>query len=128
MPTRTGAASRKTTRRRLLLYGQGCDKGDTDACAAGCDHGDAIRCLRVGVLSATGGKDLGRAAAFFRKACDQGHPLGCRELSFMYREGNIAVQKDADKASEYFKKSDELLKTACSAPTKPDYCELSHEN
>src|SRR5882757_6154816 len=123
----SGRGVAKDDAQASALLGKGCDNGDIDACAAACDHGDAIRCLRVGVLSATGGKDFGRAAAFFRKACDQGHPLGCRELSFMYREGNIAVAKDPDKTAEYFKKAEDLRKANCSAAVKPDYCEEAQE-
>jgi TPR repeat protein len=106
------------------FLGKACDEGVQEGCVRSCDfYGDAIRCLHVAVLAAQGGKDLQRAGAYYRKACDHGHPLACREVGRMYREG-IGVNKDGAQAAAYSSKADELFKSACAAPTKPDYCDL----
>jgi TPR repeat protein len=106
------------------LLGRACEDGDEEACVQACDQSkEAIRCLRVGVLAAKGAKDPRRAAAYYRKACDLGHPLGCRELGIMYRDG-VTVPKDVDQAGALLKKSDELMRTACAGTPKPDYCDL----
>jgi TPR repeat protein len=106
------------------LLAQACEAGEQDACRDACDNlGDAPRCLRVGVLSATGGKDPHRAAAYYEKACDRGHPLGCKELSLMYRDG-AGVEKNADRAAELWKRADSLMQSACAGPARPEYCEL----
>jgi TPR repeat protein len=106
------------------LLGRACEDGDEEACVAGCDVSkEAVRCLRVGLLSAKGAKDPRRAATYYRKACDLGHPLGCRELGIMYRDG-VSVPKDVDRAGELLKKADDLMRTACAGATKPEYCDL----
>jgi TPR repeat protein len=106
------------------LFGKACDAGDGGACVHGCDDtGDAMRCLRVAVLSQNGGMDLQRASAYFGKACDRGHPLGCRELAKMFEIGS-GVPKDAARAAGLSAKAKAAMKTACGGPNKPDYCEL----
>jgi TPR repeat protein len=107
-----------------MLLGRACEDGDEQACVQACDSSkEAVRCLRVGLLSAKGAKDPRRAATYYGKACDLGHPLGCRELGIMYRDG-VSVPKDVDKAGALLKKADELMRTACAGPTKPEYCDL----
>jgi len=106
------------------LLGRACEDGDEEACVQGCDKSkEAVRCLRVGLLSAKGAKDPNRAANYYRKSCELGHPLGCRELGIMYRDG-VSVPKDVDRAGELLKKADDLMRTACAGATKPDYCDL----
>jgi TPR repeat protein len=119
-----GAGVTKDTAQANEFLGKGCDSGEEESCVRACDLlNDAVRCLRVGVLSSKGAKDPKRAATFFRKACDNGHPLGCRELGMMYRDG-VGLAKDTDKATEFLKRGDELLRTACSGATKPEYCDM----
>ena len=114
----------KDSAQALVFFGRACEEGEEEGCVRACDAlNDAVRCLRVGVLSSKGAKDPKRAAAYFRKACDNGHPLGCKELGAMYRDGN-GVTKDADRATEALKRADELLRTACSGSSKPEYCDL----
>jgi TPR repeat protein len=120
----SGTGVTKDTTQASSFYGQACDDGEEEGCVRACDAlNDAVRCLRVGVLSAKGAKDPKRAAVYFHKACDNGHPLGCKELGAMYRDGN-GVIKDADLATNFLRRGDELLRTACSGATKPDYCDL----
>jgi TPR repeat protein len=112
------------TNQANTLLGKACEDGDEEACVQACDTSkEAVRCLRVGLLSAKGAKDLRRAATYYRKACDLGHPLGCRELGIMHRDG-FGVAKDADIAGQMLKKADELMRTACAGATKPDYCDM----
>jgi TPR repeat protein len=107
-----------------VLRGKACEDGDEEACVQACDNSkEAVRCLRVAVLSVKGAKDLKRAATYYRKACDLGHPLGCREVGGMYRDG-VGVPKDADRAGELLNKADALLRTACAGAPRPDYCDL----
>ncbi len=106
------------------FLGKSCDLGDKNGCAHACDDvGDAIRCLRVGLLAGRGGTDLPRAVAYYRKACDRGHPLGCREAAIILGNGVGATNKDTDRAAELYKKADEMTKVACSRTKKPDFCE-----
>ncbi len=106
------------------FFGKACEEGEEEGCVRACDTlNDAVRCLRVGVLSAKGAKDPKRAATYFRKACENQHPLGCRELGMMYRDGN-GIEKDIDRATEFLKRGDELLRTACSGSAKPEYCDM----
>jgi len=120
----TGAdLPRDETQARAYL-GKACDEGVQEGCVRSCDlYGDATRCLHVAVLAAQGGKDLQRAGAYYRKACEHGHPLACREVGRLYRDG-IGVNRDPALAATYANKADELLKSACAAATKPDYCDL----
>jgi len=120
----SGTGIGKSTERASQFLGKACDAGEEEACVHACDLlSEAVRCLRVGVLSSKGAKDPKRAATFFRKACDNGHPLGCRELGMMYRDG-LGMDRDVDKATQFLKRSDELLRTACSGASKPDYCDM----
>jgi TPR repeat protein len=106
------------------LMGRACEDGDEEACVQACDKlREAVRCLRVGVLSAKGAKDPRRAATYYRKACELGHPLGCREAGIMYQAG-VGVPKDTDLAGQMLKKADELMRTACAGATKPEFCGL----
>jgi TPR repeat protein len=119
-----GTGVTKDASQALNFYGRACEEGDEEGCVRACDAlNDAVRCLRVGVLSAKGAKDPKRAAVYFHKACDNGHPLGCRELGTMYRDG-VGVKQDADLATEFLRRADGLLRTACSGAAKPDYCDL----
>jgi len=119
-----GAGVAKDLAQASASFGKACEEGEEEGCVRACDAlNDPVRCLRVAVLSSKGAKDPIRAATYFRKACDNGHPLGCKELGMMYRDG-IGLTKDADRASEFLKRSDELLRTACSGATKPDYCDM----
>ena len=119
-----GMGVTKDTAQALSFFGRACEEGEEEGCVRACDTlNDSVRCLRVGVLSSKGAKDPKRAAAYFRKACDNGHPLGCKELGSMYRDG-VGVNRDADRATEFLKRADELLRTACSGSSKPDYCDL----
>ena len=119
-----GAGVTKDTTQALSFYGRACEEGEEEGCVRACDTlNDAVRCLRVGVLSAKGAKDPKRAAVYFHKACDNGHPLGCKELGAMYRDG-LGVKQDADLATEFLRRADALLRTACGGATKPDYCDL----
>jgi TPR repeat protein len=114
----------KDTNQAVALMGKACESGNEEACLQGCEVSkEALRCLRVGVLSAKGAKDLKRAAVYYRKACELGHPLGCREAGFMYQDGN-GVAKDPGQAGELLKRADALMRTACAGPQKPDYCDL----
>jgi TPR repeat protein len=106
------------------FLGKACDSGEEEGCVRACDVlNDAVRCLRVGVLSSKGAKDPKRAATYFRKACENNHPLGCRELGMMYRDG-VGIEKDIDRATQFLKRGDELLRTACSGDSKPEYCDM----
>jgi TPR repeat protein len=106
------------------LQGKACEDGDEESCVQACDKlREAVRCLRVGVLSAKGAKDPRRAATYYRKACELGHPLGCREAGIMYQQG-MGVPQDTDLAGKMLKKADELMRTACAGPTKPEFCGL----
>jgi TPR repeat protein len=119
-----GAGVLKDTGQASAFLGRACEAGEEEACVRACDLlNDSVRCLRVGVLSSKGAKDLTRAASYFRKACENGHPLGCREAGTMYRDGS-GVPKDADRASQLFRRADELRSTACGGVTKPDYCDM----
>jgi TPR repeat protein len=114
----------KDTGQASAFLGRACEAGEEEACVRACDVlNDSVRCLRVGVLSGKGAKDLTRAASYFRKACDNGHPLGCREAGTMYRDG-FGVPKDANRATQLLRRADELLRTACSAASRPDYCDM----
>ena len=46
-----------------------------------------------------------------------------KKLGTMYRDGN-GIEKDIDRATEFLKRGDELLRTACSGSAKPDYCDM----
>ena len=119
-----GAGVPKDTAQASLFLGKACEAGEEEACVRACETlNDPVRCLRVAVLSAKGAKDPKRAAAYFRKACDNGHPLGCRELGTMYRDG-VGVNKDTDRATEFLRRADELIRTACAGAAKPDYCDM----
>jgi TPR repeat protein len=119
-----GVGVTKDTTQALSFYGRACEEGEEEGCVRACDTlSDAVRCLRVGVLSSKGAKDPKRAAVYFHKACDNGHPLGCKELGAMYRDGN-GVKQDADLATEFLRRADALLRTACTGASKPDYCDL----
>jgi TPR repeat protein len=119
-----GAGVPKDTGQASAFLGRACEAGEEEACVRACDAlNDSVRCLRVGVLSSKGAKDLTRAASYFRKACDNGHPLGCREAGSMYRDG-FGVPKDADRATQLLRRGDELRRTACTGMTKPDYCDM----
>jgi TPR repeat protein len=120
----SGAGVAKDDAQGHTYLGKACDDGLQEACVRACDlFGDAIRCLHVAVLAAQGGKDLQRAGAYYRKACDHGHPLACREVGRMYRDG-IGLSKDPAQAVEYQEKADAILKSACTAAPKPDFCDL----
>src|SRR5439155_7870663 len=119
-----GVGVAKDTTQALSFFGRGCEEGEEEACVRACDAlNDAVRCLRVAVLSSKGAKDPKRAAVYFHKACDNGHPLGCKELGTMYRDG-LGVKQDADLATTFLKRADDLLRTACSGSTKPEYCDM----
>jgi TPR repeat protein len=119
-----GSGVSKDTTQASSFYGKACDNGDEEGCVRACDTlNDAVRCLRVAVLSDQGAKDPKRAAVYLHKACDNGHPLGCKFLGERYRDGN-GVKQDADLATEFLRRADALLRTACSGATKPDYCDL----
>ncbi len=81
-----------------------------------------MRCLRTGLLAGKGGADLQRAVAYYKKACEKGHPLGCREAGFILRDG-VGVTRDADKAGEMFRRADAIIKSSCVGTSKPDFCE-----
>jgi hypothetical protein len=120
----SGSGVTKDRSRALDFLGRACDSGEEEACVRACDTlNDAVRCLRVGVLSAKGAKDPKRAAVYYRKACENGHPLGCREIGSMYRDGQ-GVDKDVDRATEFLRRGDQLLKTACAGDAKPEYCDM----
>jgi TPR repeat protein len=120
----SGVGVRKDLAQASAFLGKACDEGEEEGCVHACDAlSDAVRCLRVGVLSSKGAKDPKRAATYFRKACDHGHPLGCKELGTMYRDG-IGVNKDVESATQFLKRADELLRTACGGEAKPEYCDM----
>jgi TPR repeat protein len=120
----SGNGVTKDLTRANEFLGKACEEGEEEGCVRACDAlNDAVRCLRVGVLSAKGAKDPKRAATYFRKACENSHPLGCRELGMMYRDG-IGIERDTDRATQFLKRGDELLRTSCSGATKPDYCDM----
>jgi TPR repeat protein len=120
----SGVGVAKDPTQASAFLGKACDEGEEEACVHACDGlADSVRCLRVGVLSSKGAKDPKRAATYFRKACDNGHPLGCKELGTMYRDG-VGMNKDVERATEFLKRADELLRTACGGDAKPDYCDM----
>lgn len=116
----TGVSKDSVKARELLS--KACGSGDRDSCAGACELGDAERCLPVALLAAQGGKDLARAAVYYRKGCDFGHPLACREAARMYQDGQ-GIAKDTAEAGRLLKRADELMKVACAGATRPDYCD-----
>ena len=52
-------------------------------------------------------KDLGKAAGFYKKACDANNALGCLDLAAMHRSGEGA-SKDVQKAALLLKRGCDL--------------------
>lgn len=67
----------------VQMLTEACDRRDSRSCEAGCELGQAPLCLGVAALASVGGKDLQRAAHFFRKACSMGNVTGCSQLAAM---------------------------------------------
>ena len=78
-----------------------------------CDAGDARGCVNLGEQLAEGhgaAPDPQRAAALYRKACDQGDLGGCNDLARVFIEKG--PQRDPPRAVELFKRACEGGETA----------------
>jgi len=87
------------------------DSSDLATGVALCNKGDAKACNVVGAMYATGlhgiKLDPGQAFAFFRKACDLGHPIGCANLANQYYNG-LGVTVDQPRAVQIYQRSCDL--------------------
>lgn len=91
----------KQQKAQIARWAQACDAGGVEACYGLGSH------YRFG-------KEYGKAAAAFQKACDGGHgATACSMIGDMYREGQ-GVQKDDAKAVALYKKG-------CEADDLSDY-------
>jgi len=76
----------------------------------GCDLGDAVGCVNLGLMLLTG-RDLpadpGTAATLFQRACDRGDMAGCGNAGLLYANGR-GVPRDTERGRG-------LLRRACDA-------------
>jgi uncharacterized protein len=80
--------------------------GESKDPEAGCEKGKAEDCFEAGVKydsPETRTPDLGRAASYYRKACDLGNPTACDNLGSMHSKGD-GVPKDAELAFTLYSK------------------------
>jgi uncharacterized protein len=80
--------------------------GESKDPEAGCEKGKADDCFEAGVKYDSPEKrtpDLGRAASYYRKACDLGNPTACDNLGSMHSKGD-AVPRNAELAFTLFSK------------------------
>jgi TPR repeat protein len=78
-----------------------------DALAARCAEGDFAACNDLGVVYLTGqgaAKDIIKAGALFRQACDGKLAEGCFNLGVLYENGT-GVMADASRAAELYEKA-----------------------
>jgi TPR repeat protein len=88
-----------------------------DACAAGCDHGDAHACDRLSDLyGAADGvpRDLERQRTLAQRACDEQDADGCFDLAVLYAKGR-GVAKDGAKADQLLGRAHALHASLCDA-------------
>jgi TPR repeat protein len=81
---------------------------DVPALKKQAEQGDANAEVQLGVMYSTGigmKMDKKEAVKWYRKAADQGHPVGQWNLAFMYVRGEGGLEKDYRKAWELFRKS-----------------------
>lgn len=77
----------------------------------------APSCYKLGFMHSVAmkvAKDLPRAAALFKQACDLGNAPGCHDLGLMYERGN-GMAKDQAKAEEMYAEEIRLTEKACRA-------------
>jgi TPR repeat protein len=82
----------------VSAYEDGCGLGDLMSC---CDAGDALE------RGTAIGKDLPRAAAFYKRGCDpdEGMFICCIGLERIYKSGGPGVTRDRKLAASYYRRA-----------------------
>lgn len=103
--------------RVALVPARTCDGGNLEDCEQRCGQNEHRACYRLGWFKEEGQgveANLEEAMDLYERACDASYAVACRALAIIYERGDIDVEKDTDKAEEYYAKACGLgLESAC---------------
>ena len=98
-----------------------------EECSQLCDKQQWRACVRLGTqywLPRRGARDLGKAEALYRSACDHGDAMGCFSLGRMYEDA-IPMEAKAPEGAALLRKAAEGFERECSSGNGQGCLELS---